>query len=83
MEVLYASAARNFLLLNVPTVDRAPLNTAQGVNATTLEAAAIADWNARLDDLAEELRVTHESAAHVFERGEAGEVGFEGFVGLD
>jgi len=55
VDELYQTGARNFLFLQVPPVNRAPLTTAQGPAAEALEAADIADWNSRVVKLARNL----------------------------
>ncbi|KAK2758073.1 hypothetical protein FQN54_004480 [Arachnomyces sp. PD_36] len=56
---LYETGARNFLFLNVPPVDRAPLTTEQGEEAMALEDAAIKDWNKRVVQMAGNLRTNY------------------------
>lgn len=62
VDELYQTGGRNFLFLNVPPVNRAPLTTAQGVAAEQLEAADIADWNSRVAKLANNLTHTYSDA---------------------
>ena len=52
---LYQSGARNFLILNVPPVNRAPLTTALGSSDIQLEASDITDFNNRIQTLASNL----------------------------
>lgn len=59
LEQIYAVGARNFLFLNVPPVQRAPLTAAQGPAAQAAEGAAIEEWNGRLLRLTRELRQNH------------------------
>lgn len=49
---LYQAGARNFLFLNVPPVDQAPLTAANGASAQQQEASDIADFNSRIAQLA-------------------------------
>ena len=63
MATLYQHGARNFLLLNVPPVDRSPLTQAAGPAAAADEAAAIAAWNANVTALAANLRRNYPDAA--------------------
>jgi phospholipase/lecithinase/hemolysin len=56
IDSLYYAGARNFLFLNVPPTDRSPLITAQGNASVALLKADIADWNARVVNLAEGLK---------------------------
>ena len=68
VDELYQTGARNFLFLNVPPVDRAPLTTAQGASAEALEAADIADFNSRIANLANNLTHTYsDSTAFLFD----------------
>ena len=53
---VYTAGARNFLFLNVPPVQRSPLTTAQGSDASALEAEAIAIFNAGLATMAQNLQ---------------------------
>ncbi|KAI0477453.1 carbohydrate esterase family 16 protein [Xylariaceae sp. FL0804] len=53
---LYDAGGRNFLFINVPPVDRAPLTTEQGTAASALEKADIASWNGRVVDMANTLK---------------------------
>ena len=55
VDELYQTGARNFLFLNVPPVNRAPLTSAQGASVQALEAADIKDWNKRLIQLGNNL----------------------------
>ncbi|KAI9735806.1 MAG: hypothetical protein M1834_001271 [Cirrosporium novae-zelandiae] len=59
VDELYEAGARNFLFLNVPPVDRSPLTIAQGTSAQTIEAADIADFNAKITNLTSSLEKTH------------------------
>lgn len=68
VEQLYSAGAKNFLFLNVPPVDRSPLTTAQGANASALEAKDIAYFNSQVSVLATNLTTTHKDAtAFVFD----------------
>ena len=49
---LYATGARNFLLINVPPINLSPDFMSRGANAQKQVAAAIADWNGRVTGLA-------------------------------
>lgn len=62
VDQLYQSGARNFLFLNVPPVNRAPLTTAQGPAAETSEATQIAAWNANVTRIASNLTSTYPDA---------------------
>jgi phospholipase/lecithinase/hemolysin len=65
---LYASGARNFLFLTVPPIDRSPATAAAGPDDQVLEAAAVADWNARVGALARHLvALRADAAAFVFD----------------
>ncbi|KAL5340216.1 hypothetical protein BJX70DRAFT_387447 [Aspergillus crustosus] len=64
IELVYAGGARNFALLTVPPTDRSPYIT-QGENAEytiTHLSAAIATWNTRLVEKAQELADAHPDA---------------------
>jgi len=62
IDELYQTGARNFLFLNVPPVNRAPLTVANGAAAEALEATAIAAYNANLTRLAANLSSTYSDA---------------------
>lgn len=59
VDELYQTGARNFLFLNVPPVNRAPLTVAAGTSAQSLEAADIANWNDRVAALSSNLTSTY------------------------
>jgi len=59
LDELYRGGARNFLILNVPPVNLAPLTSVQGAAAQALEAADIADFNDRLAAMAYNLAYTY------------------------
>ncbi|EKG10343.1 Lipase GDSL [Macrophomina phaseolina MS6] len=59
VEKLYTSGARNFLFLNVPSVERSPLAVAQGTDSVNLERIGIADFNKRISNLATSLGEKH------------------------
>lgn len=68
VEKLYNAGAKNFLFLNVPPVDRSPLTTAQGANASALEATDIAYFNSQIDLMVSNLTMAHKDAtAFVFD----------------
>ncbi|KAK4033644.1 hypothetical protein C8A01DRAFT_49796 [Parachaetomium inaequale] len=48
LQILYNAGARNFMLLTVPPIQRAPANLAGGADSQKAEAAAIAKYNAAL-----------------------------------
>lgn len=56
MDDLYDVGARNFLFLNVPPIDRAPMTVEQGEDAMQLEDTMVTDWNERVAALAQDLR---------------------------
>ena len=56
---VYAVGARNFLFLNVPPVERAPVTLEYGVNDEVVECAAIREWNRRLIKVVRQLREKH------------------------
>lgn len=62
MDEVYQSGARNFLFLNVPPVDRAPLTEAQGASAETLEADYIEAFNVNITLMAANLSLTYSDA---------------------
>ncbi|RYP04654.1 hypothetical protein DL764_004316 [Monosporascus ibericus] len=53
---LREQGARNFVFVNVPPVDRSPLMIGQGPENAAAERAVIAEWNARVADLAAALK---------------------------
>lgn len=59
VEQIYQTGARNFLFINVPPVNRAPLTTAEGEWAIETEAADIAEFNSRITAMAANLTETH------------------------
>ena len=60
VEQVYQTGARNFLFLNVPPVNLAPLTLANGDYAITNEGLAIQDWNARVGNLTQSINSKHE-----------------------
>ena len=62
MDEVYQSGARNFLFLNVPPVNRAPLTTAQGSSAETSEADYIEAFNVNITLMAANLSLTYSDA---------------------
>lgn len=56
VDELYTAGARNFLFLNVPPIERAPLTVEEGEEAMELEDTMVRDFNARLEGLAENMR---------------------------
>jgi len=56
---LYDAGARNFVFINVPPVDRAPVTKARGQTAVTEDKAAIAVWNGLVRGLALKLKQAH------------------------
>ena len=59
MDEVYQSGARNFLFLNTPPVNRAPLTTALGADAEALEASYIAAYNLNITLMAAILSTTY------------------------
>lgn len=59
LQELYQAGARNFLLLNVPPVNLAPLTSAQGPQVQAIEDGAIQDFNDRLAALAHQVQYTY------------------------
>jgi len=59
VDELYYAGARNFLFLNVPPVDRAPLTLVQGTAAEAEENADILAWNNALTAMAKNLKRTY------------------------
>lgn len=59
LEQVYATGARNFLFLNVPPVNEAPLTLANGDYAITNEGLAIEDWNSRVQKLSTAFSANH------------------------
>ncbi|KAL1310583.1 hypothetical protein AAFC00_000861 [Neodothiora populina] len=57
---LYSTGARNFLLMNVPPIDRSPGTV--GATNQSLEASMIADYNSRLSALATDLSSSYPDA---------------------
>lgn len=56
IDQLYYAGARNFLLVDIPPVDRAPWTTIQGSGAQLVERAAILAWNELLASMALEVK---------------------------
>lgn len=59
LEKVYKTGGRNFLFLNTPPVNLAPLTLANGPDAVTAEGAVIQDWNARLANLSTAFKKKH------------------------
>lgn len=64
VEKVYATGARNFLLLGVPPVQLAPLTLAKddGGYAVENEGRVIAEWNTRVAGLAKAVKKKHRDA---------------------
>lgn len=58
-EILYDHGARNFMLLNVPAVDRSPLIVGKGPRDVALLGADLTDFNDRVAKLAGDLKSRH------------------------
>lgn len=56
LEQLYESGARNFVLLNVPPIQRSPLTLGQGDEAVALETAALEMFNGMVQGLAGDVK---------------------------
>lgn len=54
------AGGQNFLFINVPPVDLAPLTAEQGEDSQALEAGAIEAFNSRIDDLATGVQSTYD-----------------------
>lgn len=59
LEQLYNTGARNFLILNIPPLDRMPFSRKWKYPVPPL---AVSDWNARLAFVASDLRLNHPDA---------------------
>lgn len=59
VDELYYVGARNFLFVNVPPVDRAPLNTATTADDQAAVKADILAWNTLLTTMAQDLKKTN------------------------
>lgn len=62
MDVLYQSGARNFLFINNPPTNRAPLTLVKKVRFQKLLASALADYNANITKMAANLTATYPDA---------------------
>lgn len=60
VEKLYENGARNFVLLNVPPIQRSPLTLGQGEEAVALETAALEMFNGMVEGLAGDVKAGHE-----------------------
>lgn len=56
---LYAAGARNFLFLDVPPIQRAPLTLEQGADAIALETRAVDSYNSLLSARVSALKKAH------------------------
>ena len=56
---VYAVGARNFLFLNVPPVQRAPMTLEYGARDEVVEGSAIQEWNERLIKVVRQLQKKH------------------------
>lgn len=65
-EKLYESGARNYLLLNLPPVDRCPMTVATGPAAQQLQKTTIEAWNRSLRALETHLKATHPDVTTFF-----------------
>ena len=66
LDQVYDTGARNFLFLNVPPVNLAPLTLESGEYAVENEGKVILDWNARVEALAAEFNARHANETNTF-----------------
>lgn len=68
IEELYTSGARNFVLLNVPAINRSPLTAGQGQQSIDLETKALASFNKKVEERVKTLKKDHKDVwAQVFD----------------
>lgn len=68
IEKLYTSGARNFVLLNVPAINRSPLTVGQGQQSIDLETKALASFNKKVEERVKALKNDHKDVwAQVFD----------------
>lgn len=60
---LYEAGARNFVLLNVPPIERSPLTVEQGEEAVGLESEALERFNGLVEGLAAEVAGERDGAS--------------------
>lgn len=59
MNQLYSTGARNFIFINVPTVDRSPGTIARGKAVAEQEKIDVVAWNQLLVKTAQNIKATH------------------------
>lgn len=64
---LYEAGARNFVFLNVPSIERSPLTVEQGEEAVGLESAALEMFNGLVQGLAEEVAEREGASVWVYD----------------
>jgi phospholipase/lecithinase/hemolysin len=75
VDKIYAAGGRNFVLLNVPPLDRTPLIVPQGDWAVTTSKADVAAWNQKLVDFAASLKTKNNTNVWVYDSNKSfGEV---------
>jgi len=65
VEDLFAKGARNFLFINVPPIDRAPLFIEQGKSNAALVKSSLADYNAQFAQRVSQFKSTHRGLGQV------------------
>lgn len=66
LEYLYKHGARNFVLLDVPALERSPLLAAKGEQAQWLIKEDVLDFNRRIRDMAVDMKEAHRKQVNVW-----------------
>lgn len=64
---IYDAGGRNYVLINVPPLDRTPLIVPQGETAVALSKADVASWNQKVVDLAQALKAKADTSVWVYD----------------
>lgn len=67
IDQIYDAGGRNYVLINVPPLDRTPLIIPQGDSAVTLSKADVASWNQKVVDLAQALKAKSDTSVWVYD----------------
>ncbi|KAI0904397.1 hypothetical protein F4823DRAFT_615111 [Ustulina deusta] len=75
VDQIYAAGGRNYVLINVPPLDRTPLIIPQGDWAVSVSGADVASWNQKVANFAEDLKAKADTNVWVYDANKSfGEV---------
>lgn len=74
LENLYAGGARNFLIVNIPPVQRTPMWVTQSPSTVATVALAALDFNSQLAGIVKSFVATYNTTAMISQNGALGQV---------